>query len=206
MPLIAILSAALAGVLAAILCGVTVLPALIPIVIPATSTEIAATPTMTSINMATLGGTLEAFQQRYGPAVESGLMYTATITGQRTLIILTLVTPRQSRDGQRRVVSIAAQVPGEALGVETWDAATADAIARAFLPVDARFQDTLTATDDSGVTHLIHLYTSEGLAATFAPPATAATGAFNYTCHAWPPSVSGYGQCLISLGTGAAAD
>lgn len=74
-------------------------------------------------NPAVLGGVLGDFVQRYGNSIDdSGLMYLATIAGQRVLIIVTLDDPRQSRDGLQHVIVIAAQAPGDALGVETWNA------------------------------------------------------------------------------------
>lgn len=47
---------------------------------------------------ATLGGTLGDFVQRYGSSVdESGLMYAATLAGQRVLVVLALSEVRRSR-------------------------------------------------------------------------------------------------------------
>jgi len=160
---------------------------------------------------ATLGGTVNDFVQRYGtPLDTSGLMYATTIAGQRTLIILTLDTPRQSQDGKWRVIAIDVQMPSDALGVESWDATTADTIAHTFLPADAQFQRTVT-TD--GVTN--SFYHSDLLAATILPGQyTNMPGSLNYACHPWPPAVtpaasgsangdshSGvYGQCHIGIG------
>ena len=88
----------------------------------------------------TLGGTLTDFQQRFSATTDSsGLMYAATIAGQRALILLTFDEPSQSQDGQQHVAIIAVQVPGDALGAETWSQATADHIAQTFLPPTRSF-------------------------------------------------------------------
>jgi hypothetical protein len=122
-----------------------------------------AIPTQPAAHAATLGGTLGDFVQRYGSSIdESGLMYAATLTGQRVLIVVALDDPRQSRDGRSHVVALDVQVPGDALGTETWSAATADAIAQAFLPLDAQFQRAVTS---NGVAY--HIYHSDEMAATF---------------------------------------
>jgi hypothetical protein len=162
-----------------------------------------AIPTQSAAHAATLGGTLGDFVQRYGSSIdESGLMYAATLAGQRVLIVVALDDPLQSRDGRSRVVALDVQVPGDALGAETWSAATADTIAQGFLPLDAQFQRAVTT---HGITYRI--YHSDEMAATFIPGAyTNVSGALSYSCHAWPPtpmaagSGSGYGQCHIAIG------
>jgi hypothetical protein len=117
-----------------------------------------ATPTRSAAHAATLGGTLGDFVQRYGSSIdESGLMYAATLAGQRVLIVVAVDDPRQSRDGRLHVVAIDVQVPGDALGAETWSAATADAIAQAFLPADAQFQRTIVTHGVGGNVALPHL-------------------------------------------------
>ena len=98
------------------------------------------TPTSTT---PTRGGTMADFQQRYGAATDSsGLLYAATIVGQHVLItlILTLGDPSESQDGQQRVAIIAVQVPGDALGEETWSQEIAHQIAQNFLPLDAQIR------------------------------------------------------------------
>ena len=169
-----------------------------------------AIPTQSAAHAATLGGTLGDFVQRYGSSIdESGLMYAATLAGQRVLIVVALDDPRQSRDGQAHVVAIDVQVPGDALGMETWSAATADAIAQVFLPDDAQFQRTVVNHGVGGDV-AYRIYHSDEMAATFMPGAysdVAVAGALNYSCNAWPPtpmaasSNSGYGQCHIGIGS-----
>ena len=172
------------------------------------------TATATSVqhipSAATLGGTLGDFTQQYGNSIdEGGQMFAATLAGQRVLIVVQVDNPRQSQDGQGHVIEIDVQVPGDALGVETWDAATADVIAHTFLPADAQFQRTVTA---HGVTD--SFYHSNMLAATILPGQyTNNPGSLNYSCHPWPPAVtpaaSGngdshggvYGQCHIGIGS-----
>lgn len=165
-------------------------------------------PTMTP-SAPTLGGTIADFQQRYGAATDSsGLMYAATIAGQRVLITLTFDAPSASQDGQQRVAILAVQVPGDALGVETWSQEAADQIAQTFLPADALFQHIVT----TGTVH-DHVYHSATLAQTFTADqftndvgnAQAPAGTLNYSCHPWPPSASGLGQCLVSIGSYAAS-
>ena len=80
--------------------------------------------------------------------------------GQRVRIVVALDDPRQSRDGQAHVIAIDVQPPSDALGIELWDAATADAIAQMFLPPDAQFQHTVMMY---GLAH--HIYHSDEMAA-----------------------------------------
>ncbi len=205
-----ILGAALVVVLA-LMCGVGafgVIPTLFttaPAHTPTHSSAVATQPRAQQ-HAAVLGGVLGDFVQRYGNSIDdSGQMYAATSAGQRVLIIVTLDDPRQSRDGLQHVIVIAVQTPGDALGVETWNAATADVIAQAFLPTDAQFQRTI-------ITHGVatHIYHSETMAATIVPGQFVPeneSGALSYYCHAWPPSpppsghASGYGQCLMTIGS-----
>ncbi len=151
--------------------------------------------------MATLGGALGDFTQRYGNSTDdSGLSYEAILAGQRVRIVVALDDASQSRDGQQHVIAIDVQPPSDALGVETWDATTADAIAHFFLPVDAQLRRTVTINGDT-----YHIYFSDEMAAIMAPGQyTNAPGSLNYSCHAWPPSATatGYGQCHIAIGTG----
>jgi hypothetical protein len=190
-----------------IVCGlgaVGVIPSLHGLKYPTTTlTPLRPTVSVTT-PAATLGGTLGDFVQQYGSSIdESGLMYAATLAGQRVLIVVALDHPLQSRDGRSRVVALDVQVPGDALGAETWSAATADTIAQGFLPLDAQFQRAVTT---HGITYRI--YHSDQMAATFMPGAyTDVSGALSYSCHAWPPtpmaagSGSGYGQCHIAIGS-----
>jgi hypothetical protein len=190
-----------------IVCGlgaVGVIPSLHGLKYPTTTlTPLRPTVSVTT-PAATLGGTLGDFVQQYGSSIdESGLMYAATLAGQRVLIVVALDHPLQSRDGRSRVVALDVQVPGDALGAETWSAATADTIAQGFLPLDAQFQRAVTTY---GITYRI--YHSDQMAATFMPGAyTDVSGALSYSCHAWPPtpmaagSGLGYGQCHIAIGS-----
>jgi len=167
-------------------------------------------PTMTP-SAPTLGGTIADFQQRYGAATDSsGLMYAATIAGQRVLITLTLDDPSASQDGQQHVAIIAVQVPGDALGAETWSQSTADQIAQTFLPADTQFQHIVTTAKVHD-----HVYQSATLAQTFTADqftndfndfgnVQVPAGTLSYSCHPWPPSASGLGQCLIAIGSYAA--
>jgi len=159
-------------------------------------------------SVATLGGTLGDFVQRYGtPIDDSCLMYAATLADQRVLITLTLVDPNESQDGQQHVVTLAVQVPGDALGTDTWSQENADQIAQTFLPPDALFQHIVT----TGKIH-DHVYHSASMAQTFTADqftndlgnVQAPIGTLSYSCHAWPPSASGLGQCLIAIGSYAA--
>src|SRR6185437_15736085 len=139
---------------------------------------------------ATLGGTLGDFAQRYGNSTDdSGLSYAATLAGQRVRIVVALDDASQSKDGQEHVIAIDVQPPSDALGVETWDATTADAIAHFFLPVDAQLRRTVTINGDT-----YHIYFSDEMAAYFSDEMAAimtpgqytnAPGSLNYYCHAW---------------------
>lgn len=155
-----------------IVCGlgaVGVIPSLHGLKNPtATATPI---PTQSAAHAATLGGTLGDFVHRYGSSIdESGLMYAATLAGQRVLIVVALDDPRQSRDGRSHVVALDVQVPGDALGAETWSAATSDAIAQVFLPADAQFQRAVVLNSMGGDVEY-HVYHSDEMAATFMPGA-----------------------------------
>src|SRR5690348_12075593 len=107
----------------------------------------------------TLGGTIDDFQQRFGPDTDgNGTAYEATIAGQKVEVTLTLDDTTQSLDGQTHVVDVQVQaVPGE-----QWSSAVASTIAKAFLPSDARYQKTTTT---SGVRD--YVYYSKGMKATF---------------------------------------
>lgn len=191
----------------ALICGlgaVGVIPSLHGLKSPtatagATQPRATATPA-TGATIATLGGTLGDFVQRYGNSTDdNGLSYAATLAGQRVRIAVALDDARQSRDGQEHVIAIDVQAPGDALGVETWDAATSDAIAHTFLPIDAQFQRTVLI---HGVAD--HIYHSDEMAAIMMPGQyTNVPGSLNYYCQPWPPppSASSYGQCHIAIGS-----
>lgn len=201
-PVLILIGAALMVALA-LICGlgaVGAIPSLLGLKSPtatAGATPPQATATLTTI--ATLGGTLGDFVQRYGNSIDdSGLMYAATLAGQRVRISVELDDPRQSRDGQAHVIAIDVQPPSDALGIETWDAATADAIAQMFLPPDAQFQRTVMMY---GLTR--HIYHSDEMAAAILPGQyTNVPGSLSYYCHPWPPwaTAIGYGQCHIAIG------
>lgn len=192
----------------AFICGLGAIGA-VPSLHGLKSPTVTPTPPQPLVHAATLGGTLGDFAQRYGkPLDASSLMYAATVAGQRVLIVVALLDDsRQSRDGKPRVIGVVVQVPNDASGVETWDAATSDTIARTFFPADARFQRTISINGE-----LHHFYHSDALAATFLPGQyTSVPGSLNYTCHPWPPTLSpptasGYGQCVIIFGTDAAVN
>lgn len=179
-----------------------------PIAATATSASLpTVTPSASAIVAPTLGGTADAFlaSSRYQLVSGSrGQLYTATIAGERVLISLTLADPSQTTDGQPHIAVITAQVPGDALGAETWSGATADTIARSFLPSDAHFQRIVI----TGAVH-DHIYRSAHLAATFHADqftddfgdALVPPGTLSYACHAWPPSAPGLGQCIIAIGS-----
>lgn len=194
-----LIGAALIVVLA-LICGVGVVGKISTVFTPkptAIAKQLLATATPATI--ATLGGTLGDFVQRYGNSIdEGGLMYAATLAGQRVRISMELDDPRQSRDGQAHVIAIDVQPSSNALGIETWDAATADAIAQMFLPPDAQFQRTIMMY---GLTR--HIYHSDEMAATILPGQyTNVPGSLSYYCHPWLPSATaiGYGQCHIAIG------
>lgn len=153
----------------------------------------------------TVGGTTTDFLQTYPVVSDSrGLMYTTTIAGQRVLIVLTLADGSQTFDGQPHVAIVNVRVPDDALGTETWSDTTAAAIAQTFLPPDATGEHTVTT---NGLRD--HLYHSDALEATF--PADqftnefgdrrVAPGTVSYTCQPYPHLATGYGQCVITIGS-----
>ena len=157
----------------------------------------------------TLGSPLGDFVQRYGTAIDdSGLRYATTLADRRVLIVVQVDNPHQSGDGQMRVIAIDVQVPEDALGDESWDAATANAIAQTFVPANAHYERSFTA---QGV--MASFYFSDVLAGTFVySQFPNDSGILNYSCHPWPPAVtpaaSGtgdshggvYRQCHIGMG------
>lgn len=162
-----------------------------------------AAPVIHAIYAPTVGGTIADFQQQYGSATDgSGQIYVATVAGKRVRIMLTLGVPNEKIDNESHVIIVDVQAINGALGGETWSAATADQIAKTFLPTDAQFQ--FTATTNGGHKHI---YYSEAMAATFMPDqftndvgnASPSVGIVSYTCHALP--TSRYDQCRIIIGS-----
>lgn len=157
----------------------------------------------------TLGGSLGAFQQKYGPSTDgSGLTYTAVIAGQPVQMLIAPGDPSKSPDGRPHVVQVQVWVPSDRLASEHWSATTAAAIAKALLPPDARFQRTASISRLGDILVTEYLYTSKGMADTFTPDqfitasdgAQAPVGTVNYFCEQQPPATSGYELCDITIG------
>jgi hypothetical protein len=157
----------------------------------------------------TLGGTLGAFQQKYGPSTDgSGLTYTAVVAGQPVQMLIAPGDPSKSLDGRAHVVEVQVWVPSDRLTIEQWSATTVSAIVKAFLPTDARFQRTASVSRLGDVVVTEHIYISKGMASTFTPDqfihASDGTqvpiGTVNYFCERQPPATSGYELCDISIG------
>lgn len=177
----------------------------------ATSTPIAPPSTTVPWNVSgaiyapTLGGTSDDFLHTYAVVPGSrGLMYTATVAGQRVLIVLTLADPSQTLDGQPHVAIVNVRVPDDTLGAETWSESTADAIAQTFLPTDVTDARTVST---NGLRD--HRYHSDAAEATFLADQftndpgtqTVPPGAVSYTCQPYPHLSAGYGQCVITIGS-----
>jgi hypothetical protein len=185
------------------------------------STGITAQPTATSLTRAradsaifapTVGGTIDDFHRQYGKASDSqGLSYVATIAGQQVQITLAVDDPSQSLDGYAHVTDVEVQAADFLRGSEPWSATTATAIAKAFLPADARFQRAVTKIPVGNGNAVIsdYIYYSSRMAMTFTPSAftkgfgdkRVPAGTVHYFCQALPPATSGYDWCLITIGT-----
>jgi hypothetical protein len=163
----------------------------------------------TIIYTPTLGGTIGAFQQRYGPSTDgSGLTYTAVIAGQPVQMLLAPNDPSKSLDGRAHIVEVQVWVPSDQLGSEHWSTTTATAVVKALLPTDARFRRTISVSRLGDIVVAEHIYTSKGMAGTFTPDqfitasgnAQVPVGTVNYFCERQPPATSGYELCDISIG------
>jgi len=157
----------------------------------------------------TLGGTVGAFQQQYGPSTDgSGLTYTAMAAGQPVQMLIEPGDPSKSFDGRAHVVELQVWVPSDRITSEQWSATTAAAVVKALLPADARFQRTTSASRLGDIVVTEYLYTSKGIAGTFTPDqfihasdgAQAPVGTVNYFCESQPPATSGYELCDVSIG------
>lgn len=157
----------------------------------------------------TLGGSIGAFQQRYGPSTDgSGLTYTAVVAGQQVQMLIGPDDPSKSLDGRAHIVEVQVWVPSDRLGSEQWSATTAAAVVKALLPTDARFQRTTSISRLGDIVVTEHIYTSKGMAGTFTPDqfinvsgnAQAPVGTVSYFCEQQPPATSGYELCDITIG------
>ncbi len=157
----------------------------------------------------TLGGSLGAFQQKYGPSTDgSGLTYTAVIAGQPVQMLIAPGDPSKSFDGRAHVVEVQVWAPSDRLASEHWSASTVAAIVNMLLPADARFQRTASISRLGDIVVTEHIYTSKGMASTFTPDqfitassgAQVSVGTVNYFCERQPPATSGYELCDVSIG------
>jgi hypothetical protein len=185
------------------------------------STGISAQPTATPLQRArgdnaifapTVGGTIDDFQRQYGKSSDShGLRYVATIAGQQVQITLAVDDPSQSLDGYAHVTDVEVQSVDFLRGSEPWSATTATAIAKTFLPADARFQRAVTniPVGNGNAVMSDYVYYSSGMTTTFTPGAftngagdkRVPVGTVHYFCQALPPVTSGYDWCVVTIGT-----
>jgi hypothetical protein len=178
-------------------------PYLAPTYPPSTPAPTTPAPTVAPslvIFAPTLGGTINDFDQRYGPYTDGiAKAYEWTIAGQKVEITLSLDDTTQSLDGQMHVVDVQVR----AAAGEQWSSTVASTIAKTFLPADAKYQKTTTT---SGVRDYVYL--SKGMKATFTADqftngfgnVTVAAGTANYSCQRVAPATSGYELCDISIG------
>jgi hypothetical protein len=123
--------------------------------IPATSTH---NPTV-SLDDATLGGTLDAFTQKYGRAIGNGTIFE---THQDGLSIDMVLTGDTGKDGKKRVNAINI-VAGDTNGNQVkLPSHTRDVLLAALFPPDA-----MHVGDVPGDKFTDHIFTSQRLAATF---------------------------------------
>jgi hypothetical protein len=163
------------------------------------------TATPAPINAPTLGGTEEAFTAAYGGPI-TPFTWQSTIAGQAVKIVVDALPPNHTTDGQVHIYLVDVPVPVQALGRETWKLATANALAAAFFPSDAKH-----LRDGPGAQRgeTDHIYHSDELAATFhaevftnaAGDKTDPPGTFHVECHALPSSARNFGACYLSVGT-----
>lgn len=119
-----------------------------------------ATPNMVNANLAVLGGSQEAFTQKFGQP-HAGFIYAfTTATGDR--VVLTLGALLNPVIGAFRVQTIILEPEDNKM----WDTATAQTLYEGFLPPDARF-----AHDGAGANGTYRFYMSALLANTFPPEA-----------------------------------
>lgn len=88
----------------------------------------------------TLGGLWHYFENTYGSELDGQQnTWGATIAGQPVTIYVDFSHDSDSADGQPRAAIINLFVPDQFIGQEIWSPSTANAIAHAFLPTDARY-------------------------------------------------------------------
>jgi hypothetical protein len=117
----------------------------------------AATPNMVNANLPVLGGSREAFTQKYGQPILLHDIFTFTAaSGDR--IFLALGTLQNFATGSVRVRTIILEPSDNMM----WDTATAQALYEVFLPPDAHFTH-----DGAGANGTYRFYTSALLANTF---------------------------------------
>jgi hypothetical protein len=156
------------------------------------------------INSPTLGGTEDAFTAAYG--TQSNGAWHSTVAGQAVKIFVDTLQPALTADGQVHIYIVDVTVPDDALGRETWSLQTANAIAAAFFPSDAKHlsdgpgspqgtTDHVSHSDELAATFFAEVFTNEAVSKTYPP------GTFHFECHALPANAPSYGECYISVGT-----
>lgn len=156
---------------------------------------------MVSADLAVLGGTPQAFTDKFGPPDHNPAFYAFTTpTGDRVLI--TLGTLHNLVTGSIRVRMITLEPADNMM----WDAATAQMLYQQFLPPDATFTHNGTGNTGSNGTYL--LYTSTQLANTFPAQVFVDTagqqlppGIFEVVCNSQiEPSDHDANGCALVLG------
>lgn len=154
----------------------------------ATTPPPTATPTLVRVaplSGATLGGTRDGFNARYGPPFTPDLWDNSGVTFSLVL--------SDGTDGQPHVASILIYKTDAA----TWSLAQAKQVCGAFLPPDATYQRDTTAA--SGYQEGV--YRSAGVASTFPASAFGAAplGSFSLVYEA-PSTTSAVFQCVLAIG------
>lgn len=170
-------------------------PVDLPIAV-ANPTPVASTgPTTQLVTSARLGGPLSAFDAAYGPEVDKGTWNTKVAGYRVQLLVSTTPYVGDSKDGQKRVLSIS--ITG--LQESTWTEAQTMAVVQSFLPPDALHTQTISGSDTSGPDNI---YTSQQLtnsidASMFVNTAhfVVAPGTFDWHCTYGTPF------CYVAVGT-----
>jgi hypothetical protein len=157
------------------------------------------TPDPRRVEGTKLGGPLAAFESAY---TQDGFAYDGTVAGHLVSINL---AARGSDGVVQRVTEITVYPGSINAGWSYWDAATATAIAKAFLPPDAvHLRDTL---DEFGYGYTEHVYRCVKLAASLEPTVFVdevdlttenQPGTFMWSCVPFPSNAPGFGKCTIS--------
>ncbi len=162
----------------------------------ASPTPLASTgPTTQLVTSARLGGPLSAFDAAYGPEVDKGT-WNIKVAGYRVqLLVSTTPYVGDSKDGQKRVLSIS--ITG--LQESTWTEAQTMAVVQSFLPPDAVHIQSMAGSDTSGPDNI---YMSQQLthsidASMFVDTAhlLVAPGTFDWHC------TYGVPFCYVAVGT-----